>query len=288
MRAYLAAAATGIQVGAAIAVTRFAIDDIGPFSLAFLRYLIGAACLAPVALMIARVRFERRDILPMAALGIGQFGILIVLMNFGLRTVPAGLGALLFAGFPFMTMILARMLGYEALSVPKTVGVLLCIAGVGVAVALDSLREGIDVGPAGVVYILLSALSGAICSIYYRPYVAKYPPLAVSTLAMAASVLFLVGPAMPEGLVEAVPALTLPAWAAIVFIGVSSAIGYGCWLYALKHLSPTRVTVFLSLGPITGAIMGAVLLREPITVPVMVGCACVAAGLWFTSRPDRM
>jgi hypothetical protein len=54
----LAAAATGIQVGAAITATRFAVDMIGPASLAFLRYAIGTACLAPV-LLSGRVRFAR-------------------------------------------------------------------------------------------------------------------------------------------------------------------------------------------------------------------------------------
>ena len=56
--------------------------------------------LCPPSRWPARVRFARADILPIAALGIGQFGILIALLNYGLRTVPAGRGALIFASFP--------------------------------------------------------------------------------------------------------------------------------------------------------------------------------------------
>ena len=96
----LAAAATGVQVGAAIVATRYVAADISPASLAFLRYAIGVACLVPAVAMAARVRFARADILPIAALGIGQFGILIALLNYGLRSVPAGRGALIFASFP--------------------------------------------------------------------------------------------------------------------------------------------------------------------------------------------
>ena len=55
--ALAAAAATGVQVGAAIVATRLVVDQTGPGSLAFLRYLIGVLFLLPAATMAARVRF---------------------------------------------------------------------------------------------------------------------------------------------------------------------------------------------------------------------------------------
>jgi drug/metabolite transporter (DMT)-like permease len=52
------------------------------------------------------------------------------------------------------------------------------------------------------------------------------------------------------------------AWWAVVFVGVSSGIGYVTWLYALKHESATRVTVFLALNPLTASLLGWLLLGE--------------------------
>ena len=52
--AVLAAAITGVQVGAAITATRYVAGDISPTSLAFLRYAIGVACLVP-AILLARI-----------------------------------------------------------------------------------------------------------------------------------------------------------------------------------------------------------------------------------------
>jgi len=95
----LAAAATGVQVGAAIVATRYVAADISPASLAFLRYAIGVACLVPAVALAGRIRFARADIVPIAALGIGQFGVLIALLNYGLRTVPAARGIYQRAGF---------------------------------------------------------------------------------------------------------------------------------------------------------------------------------------------
>ena len=83
-----------ILVGAAMVATRFVIDQTTPASLAFLRYLIGTCCLLPAFLASGTVRFERRDLLPIAVLGITQFGILIALLNYALQFIPAARAAL--------------------------------------------------------------------------------------------------------------------------------------------------------------------------------------------------
>jgi drug/metabolite transporter (DMT)-like permease len=78
--------------------------------------------------------------------------------------------------------------------------------------------------------------------------------------------------------------LTPAGWAAVVFIGLSSGGGYVLWLWALANTSATRVTVFLSLSPITAAVLGALLLGEQISATMIAGLACVAAGLWLANR----
>ena len=72
--------------------------------------------------MIRRIRFEGRDLMPIALLGIGQFGILIALLNYGLQDVSSGLGALVFASFPLMTMVVAAALRLERMTVANTGG----------------------------------------------------------------------------------------------------------------------------------------------------------------------
>src|SRR5437660_8246908 len=129
-----AAAITGIQVGAAISATRYVAADISPASLAFLRYAIGVACLLP-AVAFVRIRFARADIAPIAALGIGQFGVLIALLNYGLKTVPAARGALIFASFPLLTLVVAALLGHERVTVRKVGGIFATLLGVFLALS---------------------------------------------------------------------------------------------------------------------------------------------------------
>jgi len=275
--AVCAAAITGIQVGAAIVATRFVAADISPASLAFLRYAIGVACLIPAVAMAQRIRFARADVLPIALLGIGQFGILIALLNYGLQTVPAARGALIFATFPLLTLVVAALLGHERVTTRKIIGIVATLFGVALALGDKILGAASVVGELA---ILASAATGAVCSVLYRPYLARYPTLPVSAFAMMAAAAALLVPAALGDLFTAPAQLSRHAWAAIVFIGLSSGGGYVLWLWALKNIAATRVTVFLALSPITAAALGVALLGEPVTVQMVAGVACVAAGLW--------
>jgi drug/metabolite transporter (DMT)-like permease len=275
-----------VQVGAAIVASRFVVEAVPPLTLAMLRYAIGFLCLLPFAAAALRSHPRlppARDLLVMAALGIGQFGILIALLNYGLQRIAAGPAALIFSLFPLFTLLLSAALGREQVTPRLLLGVLLSIAGVALSLApkLQAAHAG---GWSGELAVFASACVGALCSVLYRPYLQRYPTVPVSAFAMLASVAFLALAALAEGWTARVTALPAHAWAAIVFIGVSSGVGYFWWLYALKHESPTRVTVFLALNPVTAALLGWALLAEPLPAVLLAALALIAAGLWLATR----
>jgi drug/metabolite transporter (DMT)-like permease len=285
--AVLAAAATGIQVGASIVATRFVIDQTDPVTLAFLRYLIGFCCLLIPAWRSASRWFHRYDLLPIALLGITQFGILIVLMNYGVQFIPSARAALIFACMPLLTMVVATVIGYERMTVFRAAGVLFTIVGVGFALGEKVLeKDGGTNEWLGEVAVLTSALCGALCSVFYRPYLRRYPTLQVSAFAMFTSVVFLALAAAVEGHLPLPFRFTVWGWLSVFFIGCGSAIGYYLWLWALGHSSPTKVTVFLSLSPITSAVMGFLILGEPISALFLVGLFCVILGIWLAHHSE--
>ena len=277
-----AAATTGILVGAAIVATRFVIGQTGPATLALLRYLIGLGCLLPLLLLSGRVRFARRDLLPIGLLGITQFGVVVTLLNYALQYISSSRAALIFATLPLITMLLATALGYERATLSKALGVLATIVGVGFVLGEQLVQSGSSGSQwIGMLAALASAASGALCSLLYRPYLQKYPTLAVSVFAMLASVLALALVAAAEGFFQAPPHFTPTGWLAVGFIGLSSGLGYYLWLWALNHTSATNVTVFLALSPVSATILGALALAEMPSTTTLFGLACVAFGIWL-------
>lgn len=275
-----------MQVGAAIVASRFAVAEVPPLTLAMLRYAIGFACLAPFAWKALAHGFAvtAKDLLAMAALGVGQFGILIALLNFGLQHIGAAQAALIFSLLPLLTLLLAAALGHERITPVLVAGVLLSIAGVAASLA-PKLGAPQSDHWWGELAVAGAACTGALCSVLYRPYLQRYPTVPMSAFAMLASVLFLALLALGEQWPTRVFAYSGQAWAAIGFIGVSSGIGYFCWLYALKHESPTRVTVFLALNPVTAALLGWALLGETLHPAVLGALVLIVVGLWLSARP---
>src|SRR5206468_9812259 len=95
-RALIAAAFSSILVGAGIAVSRLALAEVPPLTLAMLRYAIGFACLAPFAWRELRsiapvppLHSRGRDFAGIALLGSVHFGLLIALLNFGLQRIAS-------------------------------------------------------------------------------------------------------------------------------------------------------------------------------------------------------
>ena len=227
----------------------------------------------------ARVPFSRRDLLPLTLLGITQFGVVVTLLNYALQFIPSARVALIFATVPLQTMVLAAILGYERLTFTKSLGVVLTIIGVGFALGERFFQEVNSQGRIGDIAVFVSALAAAACSVLYRPYLQRYPTLQISNFAILASVVFLAFLAASEGFFNIFPYFTLQGWFAVFFIGVGSGIGYYLWLWALNNTSPTKVTIFLSLNPITAAGFGALFLEEKITVSLLIGIICVISGL---------
>ncbi len=277
------AIATGVQVGAAIVATRAVAGQVDPVTLALLRYTVGAAVMVPIALA-ARVswRMAPRDFAAVVALGTLQFGVLIWLLNWGMAHVPAADGAVLFATFPLLAQIFAAWAGYEALSRDRVIGALCAFAGV--VIALSGHLSGGDFGAnalLGAGAVLLSAVIGAACSVGYRPYIGRYPPLAVGAIAMVASLAALAPLSFAQG---AATTLDAGGWAAVVGLGVSSGVFYWLWLVALKVIGAARTSVFLSLGPPAAGIIGAVWLGEWPGIELWAGMIAVAFGLRLATR----
>lgn len=282
-------------VGAAMVATRTVAHDVAPVTLAFLRYLIGLGILALPVLHAGRsrrrVQFAAKDIGAIAGLGVLQFALLIVLLNYALQTLPAATCALIFSTMPLVTMCLAIALGHEIFSLGRAIGLLLAVSGVALLLGFPVPRFGADSPGSASHWVALAALmgatvTGAACSLLYRPYLQRYAALPTSALAMLAAVLFLLALCVATGQ-SLLPPLTAFQWGNVGFIGLSSGIGYFCWLWALGKLEASRVVAFQALGPVTAAAIQLVLARQWPSWSLCLSIALVATGLNIALRERR-
>lgn len=282
--ATLAAAATGVLVGAAMVSTRAVTNDVPLTTLAFLRYLVGFAILAAPVAVAKRVHFALKDLVAIAVLGILQFALLILLLNYALSALSATVCSFVFATMPLFTMCFAVALGSEAYSTRKLAGVALAVAGVVCLLNAGPSRGAIHVEAVrGFAALVAATLVGAITSLLYRPYLRRCPALPTCGVAMGAAVLFL-GVACFATSQPLLPHLPWPAWSNVLFLGLSSGVGYFFWLWALANMDASRVVAFQALGPVTAAIIESIILRRAPTAPLLLSLTMITLGLTVAMR----
>jgi drug/metabolite transporter (DMT)-like permease len=279
----LAAVVSSAFGGMAAAVTRFVIGATDPVTLAVFRFGLGFLFLLPVALAF-RVRWPSgRDWLAVAALGIMFYGVFFVVYGEALIYTTAARGSLAVSTLPLLTMVVAALLGREHLTSRKTLGVLVAMGGVLVALAAG-LREAPAEAWRGDLIMIAGMLSMALYNVLSRPLMSRSSALGYATAGMAfgsacnALVLWY------GGGFQAVKSFGVAQWGAALYLGVfAGALGFYLWVFALERTTPTRVANTITVSPIAAAVLASVLVDEPIGPSLLIGVAAVGTGIWIAS-----
>src|SRR5579871_4558906 len=188
--ALAAALASGLG-GTSIGATRYLVHAIDPLAIGSFRFGIGFLLLLPLALAKGGAWPARREWPAVAGLGLLYFAVFPVLFNASLIFTTAARGALALSTLPLLTMVVGALLGSEALTTRKTVGVLIAIFGVAMA-----LLSGLGTAPMGAwrgdLLMVAAALCMALYSIWSKPIIRRAGPIQFTAAAMGAGAACLV------------------------------------------------------------------------------------------------
>ncbi|MGO9356569.1 MAG: DMT family transporter [Xanthobacteraceae bacterium] len=228
---------------------------------------------------------SRRDIACFVVIGIANNALYLGLGYLGLRTISAGLNALIVSTNPVFTAILAAALLSEAITWRKVAGLLLGVAGVAIVVA-HRISAGSDssVGVLFSVGALASIVAGTILFKQLAPKGNLWigngiqhlaGGLAVTPFAVAFSDF---GEIVPSGRLIA-------ALGFLVLFG--SIVAYLLWFRLLNALGATAASAYHFLMPPLGMLFGWMVLGEHIDARDLVGIVPVALGIFLVTRPAR-
>jgi drug/metabolite transporter (DMT)-like permease len=273
--------------GTSVAATRYLVNAIDPLAIGSFRFGIGFLLLLPAALLQGGRWPPRRDWSGVAGLGVLYFALFPILFNASLIFTTAARGALALSTLPLLTMVVGALLGTEALTARKSIGVV--TATLGVALALLS---GLASAPPGAwrgdLLMVAAALCMALYSIWSKPFIARSGPILFTTVSMGVGALCLVLISHWRGSFAPVAAFEVPHWLAALYLGAfGSALTFYLWAFALERTTPTRVAISVTVNPITASLVGAALLDEPLRWNLVAGIVTVFAGIWIATTTGR-
>ncbi|HEV7718300.1 MAG TPA: DMT family transporter [Arsenicitalea sp.] len=273
--------------GTSIGATRYLVSAIDPLAIGSFRFGIGFLLLLPLALLQGGRWPPSRDWSRVAGLGVLYFCLFPILFNASLIFTTAARGALALSTLPLLTMVVGAALGSEALTMRKSLGVL--IATLGVAIALLS---GLASAPPGAwrgdLLMVGAALCMALYSIWSKPFIARSGPIPFTTVSMGIGAACLIMISCWRGSFAPVADFGIPQWLAAAYLGAfGSALTFYLWAFALARTTPTRVAISVTVNPITASLVGAALLNEPLRWNLVGGIVTVFVGIWIATTAGR-
>lgn len=253
-------------------------DDLDPTVIVFLRTLLGALVLAPVAVAWRAFGPVRARLGWVAALAVVQVAVPFVLISVGQEHISSSLAGILVSSAPIFTALLA--LGFDPAERStgwRLVGIVVGIAGVALLFGVD-LTGGTEELLGGAA-VLLASLGYAVGAMLIKHRLPGVPPvgIAATTMAIAAlAMLPLAAFAVPSHGVE--PA-TVGAMLALGAGGTG--LAFLIYYTLIADVGPARATIVAYIAPGFAVLYGATLLDETVTLATIAGLALILLGSWL-------
>lgn len=286
--AYLVLLVTNLVYATSYVATRIVLDDVPPALLALIRLVIGAGILVPLSRLRSRVAtpVARGDGWRIVWMGVFGFAGAFAFTHWGIARSTATNAALLIIVEPLAIMLLGPAVLGERLTRREKVGAAVALLGTLVVVVngIPGVTRALVPHWRGDLLLVLSGLGYASYSLIGRGVLARRDPLDLTARSIVWGAVAMAPLALLEWWDGLRPALTAGGGAGALYLGVViTALGYLAWNWGLARVEASRAAVFLTVQPIAGALLGVLLLHEPLTLFTALGGVLVVLGLWLTA-----
>ena len=258
---------------------RVAVSEVSPATLVFLRTGVAVVILAPFVLArggLAPLRGKWIALLTFAAV---EIGIPWLMLSSAEQRITSALAGLLISAVPLVSVIIVTARGNrEHLSATTLSGLLLGLVGVVLIVGLDLHASSLAALGEMAVVIVCYALGPMILA----RFLAGVPSVKVIGVALTLCCIAY----SPLALVQwPHRAIGFNAAASIgVLAVICTAIAFLLFFALIAEIGPVRSTVFTYVNPAVAAVLGAAVLREPLTWAMGAGFVLVLAGSVLATR----
>jgi drug/metabolite transporter (DMT)-like permease len=269
---------------------RVALDTVPVLLVAGLRWMAAGVLLSGIVLASGRR-------LPPPRLW-GSLLLLGVLMNvvgngfvvWAEQHVASGLAAVIIATVPFWSVGFEAVLPRgESASRGAVAGLAVGFLGI-VVLVWPELVAGGGSGRAfvgGVIALQIACAGWALGTSYTKRHPLGADPVASAAMQMTFSGIMLLGLATANGEWARLHFTTRTLSAMTYLTVVGSLVAYPAYLYAIKHLPLSTVSLYAYINPLIAVVLGAALLGEPFSLRIAIAAALVLIGMAIVGRARR-
>jgi drug/metabolite transporter (DMT)-like permease len=270
--------------GSAFALVKVVLEDVQPMTLVAGRLTFAATFLTFALAITGRLQgfADRRAWYAFVALGVGNNVWPFVLLTWGQQHVESSLAAILVAGMPISTSLLAHFWIRERLTPDRAFGVLIGFSGVFLLIGGD-LRDVTDSSTLGQLAIVAGMLGYSFGTVFARRYLGEgdAPVFAAGQTLVGAAIMVPVALVWDQPFDVSLSAKTALAWLSLGV--VASGVAYLLFFPLIRRVTATQASMVGYLIPVWALLIGVLILDERLPSTAFAGLALIIAGVWIVN-----
>ena len=271
----------GLLWGVPYLFMKVAVEELSTPMIVFTRLMIGAALLVPLALREGSLKSALKYWRYILLYAVLEMVIPWSLITSSQRDLSSGVVALLVATVPIWATLFAHQTGDStAAHRVRIFGIIVGLIGITLIVGIESVSDF------GNIRALLQILVAAASYAWAVNMITRKAPgisgIAINGIAMMiSSVIF--APFAIANRPETLPSLEVTL--SMLGLGVlCSGIAFWVFFVVLDEIGPARASLVVYPNTAVAVVLGIVILREPITLAILIGLPLVLVGSYFASR----
>lgn len=271
----------GLLWGVPYLFMKVAVEELSTPMIVFTRLMIGAALLVPLALREGSLKSALKYWRYILLYAVLEMVIPWSLITSSQRDLSSGVVALLIATVPIWATLFAHQTGDStAAHRVRIFGIIIGLIGITLIVGIESISDF------GNIRALLQILVAAASYAWAVNMITRKAPgisgIAINGIAMMiSSVIF--APFAIANRPETLPSLEVTL--SMLGLGVlCSGIAFWVYFVVLDEIGPARASLVVYPNTAVAVVLGIVILREPITLAILIGLPLVLVGSYFASR----
>jgi len=295
MKIYVKLLLTALFWGGTFVAGRIVSQNVGPFSIAFLRFAIASIFLILLTWKIEGKlpALKKLQIIPVILLGMTGIFTYNVMFFKGLKIIEASRASLIIATCPVFITIFSAFFLKEKNNLVKGLGIVISVCGAIVAISKGNINQLFDTSLGlGELYIFCCVLSWVAYSLIGKAVMNNLSPLASVSYSAIVGAVALSIPAYFEGLLQNIRNQSVLDWSCISYLGIFGTVVGFVWYYqGVERLGPTKAGLFINFVPIFAILCAFLILAPPAFLRKQEGGTCSrhsVGHLWCLSNEQNL